>query len=53
MALPAALTITTQILFGVLVGGIGLALATPLTLVALVLVRSLYVHDLLGDEGDG
>jgi predicted PurR-regulated permease PerM len=50
VALPAALTITTQLMLGVFVGGIGLALATPLTLVALVLVRTLYVHDLLGDR---
>lgn len=57
VALPAALTITTQLMLGVFVGGIGLALATPLTLVILVLVRTLYVHDLLGDKegeaGDG
>lgn len=52
VALPAALTITTQLMLGAFVGGIGLALATPLTLVVLVLVRTLYVHDLLGDKGD-
>jgi len=34
----------------VFVGGIGLALATPLTVMVLVLVRSLYVQDTLGDE---
>ncbi|WP_439628348.1 AI-2E family transporter [Gemmata sp.] len=49
VALPAALTITTQLMLGSFVGGIGVALATPLTLVALVLVRTLYVRDLLGD----
>ena len=50
VSLPPALTITTQLVMAVFVGGIGLALATPLTVVALVLVRSLYVQDTLGDE---
>ena len=49
VSLPAALTITTQLIMGVFVGGVGLALATPLTLVAVVLVRELYVRDILGD----
>jgi len=49
LSLPAALTISAQLLLGVFVGGIGLALASPLTVVVLVLVRSLYVRDLLGD----
>jgi len=48
--LPAALTITAQLVMGVFIGGIGLVVATPLTLVVVVLVRSLYVHDLLGDR---
>lgn len=50
VSLPPALTITTQLVMAVFVGGIGLALATPLTVVVLVLVRSLYVQDTLGDE---
>ena len=41
------------LLVGVFVGGIGLALATPLTVVVMVLVRSLYVRDLLGDRSEG
>lgn len=53
VSLPAALTITTQLMMGVFVGGVGLALATPLTLVAVVLVRTLYVRDLLGDREAG
>jgi len=48
--LPVALTITAQLVMGVFIGGIGLVVATPLTLVVVVLVRSLYVHDLLGDR---
>lgn len=47
--LPPALTITAQLAMAVFVGGMGLALATPLTVVILVLVRSLYVRDVLGD----
>jgi len=50
VALPPALTITAQVLFGVLLGGAGVVLATPLTAAALVLVRTLYVE---GVEGDG
>lgn len=52
VALPAAVTITAQVALGVFVGGVGLALATPLTVVVLVLVRELYVRDLLGDRAD-
>lgn len=50
VSLPPALTITAQLAMAVFVGGIGLALATPLTVVLMVLVRSLYVQDTLGDE---
>ena len=42
--LPPALTIMAQVLFGVLLGGVGVVLATPLTASALVLVRMLYVE---------
>jgi predicted PurR-regulated permease PerM len=48
--LPAALTITAQLIMGMIAGGIGLALATPLILMILILARSLYVEDLLGDK---
>ena len=48
--LPPALTIFAQVLLGVLVGGLGLALATPLTAAALVLVRMIYVEDTLHDS---
>lgn len=51
VSLPPALTITAQLLFGVLAGTIGLLFATPLTAAALVLVRMLYVEDVLGDKG--
>jgi predicted PurR-regulated permease PerM len=48
--LPPALTIASQIMLGVLLGGIGLVLATPLTVVAFVLIRKLYIEDGLGDS---
>lgn len=48
--LPPALTITAQVVLGVLFGGAGVALATPLTAAALVVVRMVYVEDLLGDR---
>lgn len=46
---PPALLIASQVLLTLLVGGIGLALAAPLTACALVIVKMLYLHDTLGD----
>lgn len=51
--LPPALTIGSQVLLGVLVGPLGLALAAPVTAVTIVLVKRLYVEDVLGDHGEG
>lgn len=48
--LPPALTIAMQFLFGVLAGGLGLLLATPLTAMLMVLTRTVYIEDLLGDK---
>jgi predicted PurR-regulated permease PerM len=48
--LPPVLTIFFQLLLGVLMGGIGLILATPLLAVIIVLVKMLYVEDVLGDS---
>ena len=50
VALPPALTITAQVLLGVLVGAIGVIFATPLAAAGLVAVKMLYVEDVLGDE---
>lgn len=47
VSLPPAVTITAQLIMGVLAGGLGLALATPLAAAGLVLVRELYVQDQL------
>jgi predicted PurR-regulated permease PerM len=50
--LAPALTIAAQILLGVLVGAIGIALATPLAAAGLVAVKLLYVEDVLGEDTD-
>lgn len=47
--LPPALTISTQLILSVLVGGLGLVLATPLVAVLMVLVQMLYIEDILGE----
>src|SRR5688572_9478798 len=49
-SLPPALTLVTQILLGVLFGGMGVVMAAPVTAAAMVLVRMLYVEDILGDR---
>ncbi|NMG54496.1 AI-2E family transporter [Aromatoleum aromaticum] len=43
--LPPALTISAQVLLGALLGALGVVFATPLTAIALVLVRMLYVEE--------
>ena len=47
--LPPALTIGAQVMLGVLVGPVGVAVATPLTAVIVVLIEKLYVEDKLED----
>jgi predicted PurR-regulated permease PerM len=49
--LPPALTLSAQIILGLLAGFLGLLLATPLVAAALVVVRMVYVEDMLGDRG--
>jgi len=50
--IPPALVIVMQLVFGALLGFAGVALATPLTAVIMVLVNMLYVEDILGDKPD-
>ena len=50
VSLPPALTIIAQVVMGVFAGGMGLAMATPLAAVMLVLVRELYLKDVLEDD---
>ncbi len=48
--LPPALTIIFQLALGVMIGGLGLVLATPLLAVLMVLVQMVYIQDVLGDR---
>ncbi|WP_430233377.1 AI-2E family transporter [Nitrosomonas communis] len=48
--LPPALIISMQILLGVLAGGLGIILATPMTAASMVLIRMIYIEDILGDR---
>ncbi len=48
--LPPALTIIFQLVLGVLIGGLGLVLATPLLAVLMVLIQMIYIEDVLGDR---
>ncbi|MBV9787975.1 MAG: AI-2E family transporter, partial [Chloroflexi bacterium] len=50
--LPPALTILMLVLMGIIFGVLGLLLATPILAVVLVLVKMLYVEDVLGDDID-
>ncbi|MBA3322486.1 MAG: AI-2E family transporter [Pyrinomonadaceae bacterium] len=47
--LPPVLAITAQVLLGFAFGFIGLLLASPLTATMMLLVKMLYVEDVLGD----
>ncbi|HQU85593.1 MAG TPA: AI-2E family transporter, partial [Pyrinomonadaceae bacterium] len=48
--LPPALTIIFQLVLGVLIGGLGLVLATPMLAVLMVLIQMVYIQDILGDR---
>ena len=48
--LPPALTVLAQLAMALVAGLFGVALATPLLAVVVVLVRTLYVEDGLGDR---
>lgn len=50
VSLPPALTIVSQVVMGTLVGGLGIVLATPLAAALLVMVKRIYVQDVLGDD---
>lgn len=50
VSLPPALTVVMQLLFGALFGLAGVALATPLTAVMMILMIMLYVQDVLHDD---
>ncbi|HEX8232022.1 MAG TPA: AI-2E family transporter [Caulobacteraceae bacterium] len=48
--IPPAVTLLAVIAVGLIFGPLGVLFASPLTVVAYVMVRRLYVHDVLGDE---
>lgn len=48
--LPPALTVFAQLSLGVILGGVGLILATPLLAFIVVLVQTAYIEDILGDK---
>nr|MDQ6913522.1 AI-2E family transporter [Verrucomicrobiota bacterium] len=50
VALPPALLLSVQILSAALFGTMGVIFSTPLTVVAIVLIQTLYVHDVLGEN---
>lgn len=49
VSLPPVLIIMAQTILGLAIGLFGIALATPFTVTVVVLVKMLYVQDLLGD----
>lgn len=50
ISMPPGLTLGVQVLLGVLFSGLGVALATPITAVALVVTKRFYIEDTLGDH---
>ena len=48
--LPPAVILFSQVLMGVIVGALGVAVATPLAAVAMVVISMLYVEDVLGER---
>lgn len=51
VSIPPALLFVVQLLLGYFFGLLGLLLAAPLTAVLMVLVRTLYLEDVLGERG--
>jgi predicted PurR-regulated permease PerM len=51
ISLPPAFVLGSELLMGLLLGGAGLAFATPLAAVVLVLVNMLYIQDYLKEKG--
>lgn len=50
VSMAPALLISAQVLLGMAGGVLGVLLATPLAVVAVVLLQTLYVQDVLGEE---
>jgi predicted PurR-regulated permease PerM len=52
ISLPPAFVLGSELLMGLLLGGAGLAFATPLVAVVIVLVNMLYIQDVLDERGN-
>lgn len=50
VALPPALTLSAQLIAGVVIGFIGLILAPPIVIIIVVSIRMLYIEDILGQK---
>lgn len=50
ISMPPALVFISQLVVGIFAGGLGLALATPIVAIVMVLVKMLYVQDVLKDD---
>jgi predicted PurR-regulated permease PerM len=50
VSMPPALLIAAQVVLGTLAGAVGVAVATPLVVVVVVLVQTLYVEGVLDDD---
>jgi len=50
VSLPMAMILLAQLVLGVYTGALGLILATPLFAIVMVLIKMLYVEDILGDH---
>jgi predicted PurR-regulated permease PerM len=50
LSLPPAFMIPVQLVLGIILGFLGLVLATPLTIVFLVLINTLYVKNMSGEK---
>lgn len=47
--MPPALTVVAQVALGIMIGGLGLVLATPMLVLVMVLIQMVYIQDVLGD----
>lgn len=48
--LPPALILLSQIIFGLYFGFLGIILSVPLAAIGVVLIREIYIYDILGDR---
>ncbi|CAG1015431.1 Putative transport protein YhhT [Anaerolineae bacterium] len=53
VSIPPAMILLAQLIAGVFFGFLGLLLSVPLAIIVIVMVREVYVHDILGDTDKG